>query len=78
VTIPLSINDLFFRNDITLTTSYAGSPADHWRASQLLQAGALDIDRLVTHRLPLSETQEGFRLVAEAGESLKVIIEPQK
>ena len=26
VTIPLSINDLFFRNDITLTTSYAGSP----------------------------------------------------
>ena len=78
VTIPLSINDLFFRNDITLTTSYAGSPADHWRASRLLQTGVLDIDRLVTHRLPLNETQEGFRLVAEAGESLKVIIEPQK
>lgn len=77
VTIPLSINDLFFRNDITLTTSYAGSPADHWRARQLIQAGVLDIQGLITHRLPLSETQEGFRLVAEAGNSLKVIIEPQ-
>ena len=78
VTIPLSINDLFFRNDITLTTSYAGSPADHWRASQLIQAGILDLDRLITHRLPLAQTQEGFRLVVEAGDSLKVIIEPQK
>lgn len=78
VTIAISINDLFFRNDITLTTSYAGSPADHWRARQLIQAGVLDIDRLITHRLPLGETQEGFRLVAEARESLKVIIEPQK
>ena len=78
VTIPLSINDLFFRNDITLTTSYAGSPADHWRASQLIQAGILDLDRLITHRFPLAQTQEGFRLVAEGAASLKVIIEPQK
>ena len=78
VTIPLSINDLFFRNDITLTTSYAGSPADHWHARQLIQAGGPDIERLITHRLPLEAIQEGFRLVAEAGDSLKVIIEPQK
>jgi L-iditol 2-dehydrogenase len=78
VTIPLSINDLFFRNDITLTTSYAGSPADHWRAGQLIQAGILDLDRLITHRFPLAQTQEGFRLVAEGDTSLKVIIEPQK
>jgi threonine dehydrogenase-like Zn-dependent dehydrogenase len=57
---------------------YAGSPADHWRAGQLIRAGVLDTDRLITHRFPLIETQEGFRLVAEAGDSLKVIIEPQK
>jgi len=29
-------------------------------------------------RLPLEETQKGFRLVAEAGASLKVIVEPQR
>jgi L-iditol 2-dehydrogenase len=78
VTIPLSINDLFFRNDITLTTSYAGSPSDHWRARQLIQAGILNLDRLITHRFPLAQTQEGFRLVAEADTSLKVVVAPQK
>jgi len=30
----------------------------------------------VTHRLPLEEAAEGFRLTAEAGASLKVILEP--
>ncbi|MBA4393215.1 MAG: alcohol dehydrogenase [Desulfobacca sp.] len=78
VTIPLSINDLFFRNDITLTTSYAGSPADHWRAMQLIQAGVLNIQRMITHRLGLAETVKGFQLVAGAQDSIKVIIEPQR
>ncbi|MGA3083725.1 MAG: zinc-dependent dehydrogenase [Thermodesulfobacteriota bacterium] len=77
-TIPISINDLFFRNDITLTTSYAGSPADHWRALQLIEAGALNIQRMITHRLGLAETGKGFKLVADAQESIKVIIEPQR
>jgi len=78
ITIPISVNDLFFRNDITLTTSYAGSPADHWRAMQLIQAGALNIQRMITHRFGLAETAKGFQLVAEAAESIKVIIEPQR
>ncbi len=78
VTIPISINDLFFRNDITLTTSYAGSPADHFRALQLIEAGALNINRLITHRLGLAETGKGFQLVAEAKDSIKVIVEPQR
>ncbi|MFH0786365.1 MAG: zinc-dependent dehydrogenase [Pseudomonadota bacterium] len=78
VTIPLSINDLFFRNDITLTTSYAGSPADHWRALQLIQAGVLNVQRMITHRFGLSDTVKGFQLVAGAQESIKVIIEPQR
>jgi L-iditol 2-dehydrogenase len=78
VTVPLNINDLFFRNDITLTTSYAGSPADHWRALQLIQAGALDIDRMITHRMGLADTAKGFQLVAGARDSIKVIVEPQR
>jgi len=35
-TVPLSINDLFWRNEITLTTSYAGSPADYAAALEFL------------------------------------------
>ncbi len=77
VTIPLSINDLLFRNDITLTTSYAGSPVDYQTAVDLIAAGTVPVHQMITHRLGLTDTQEGFRLVAEADESIKVIIEPQ-
>ena len=31
---------------------------------------------MVTHRLPLERAQEGFALVANAGESVKVVLEP--
>ena len=77
VSIPLSINELFWRNDITLTTSYAASPADYQTALELVRAGSIQIQRMITHRLPLGETGQGFQLVAEAKESVKVIIEPQ-
>jgi len=77
VTVPLSINDFFFRNDITLTTSYAGSPGDHVEALELIRLGRLRVKEMITHRFGLAEIGEAFRLVAEARDSLKVIIEPQ-
>jgi L-iditol 2-dehydrogenase len=78
VEIPFSPNDVFWRNDVTLTTSYAASPADYQEALELIKEGTVNVQSMITHRLPLAETAEGFRLVAEAGESIKVIIEPQK
>ncbi len=78
VTIPLSINDLFWRNDITLTTSYAGSPADYAAALELIRARRIHISEMITHRLGLAEAGLGFQLVAEAQNSIKVIIEPQR
>ncbi len=78
VTIPISVNDLFWRNDITLTTSYAASPADYTAALELIRARRVDINRMITHRLGLAEAGPGFQLVAEAQNSIKVIIEPQR
>jgi len=78
VTIPLSINNLFWRNDITLTTSYAGSPADYMTALELLRARRINVDEMITHRLSLEEAGIGFQLVANAQDSIKVIIEPQR
>ena len=78
VTIPVSINDLFFRNDITLTTSYAGSPADHVTALELIRAHRVRVGEMITHRLSLEETRKGFQLVAKARDSIKVIIEPYR
>jgi L-iditol 2-dehydrogenase len=76
VTIPLSINKLFWRNERTLISSYAGSPQDHREALELMRSGKMRLKDMITHRLPLAKIQEGFRLVAEAKESIKVIIYP--
>jgi L-iditol 2-dehydrogenase len=78
ITVPLSINDFFWRNDVTLTTSYAGSPADYAEALEIISAGRVTVKDMITHRLTLVETGLGFKLVAEADESIKVIIEPQR
>jgi len=78
VTIPISVNDFFFRNDITLTTSYAGSPADYSTALELIRARRVPVREMITHRLSLAETGLGFQLVAEAKNSIKVIINPQR
>ena len=76
--VPISVNDLFWRNEITLTSSYGGSPADYAAALDLMRAGRIRVREMITHRLGLAETGLGFQLVARAQDSLKVIIEPQK
>ncbi len=76
--LPVSINNLFVRNDITLTTSYGASPYDSWQALELMRAARVDVVGMISHRLPLAETGKGFQLVMDAKDSMKVIIEPQK
>jgi len=78
VTIPISINELFWRNETTLTTSYAGSPVDYQTALNLIRASTIPVRQMITHRLSLAETGLGFQLVADAQNSIKVIIEPQR
>ena len=78
VTIPINIGNLFFKNDVTLATSYAGSPMDYASALKLIRAGRVRVSDMITHRLGLVETQLGFQLVARAQDSMKVIIEPQR
>ena len=74
----MPVNKLFYKNDITLTTSYAGSPADYATALELIAGRRVCLNRMITHRLPLAEIGRGFKLVAAGSESVKVIIEPQK
>ncbi len=78
VSIPISVNDLFWRNEITLTSSYGGSPGDYAAALGLIGAGKIRVREMITHRLGLAEIGLGFQLVAQAQDSLKVIIEPQR
>jgi L-iditol 2-dehydrogenase len=77
VTIPIRPNDLW-RNGITITTSYAGSPKDISVAIELIRNRRINVREMITHRLSLAEAGLGFQLVADAKDSLKVIIEPQR
>jgi L-iditol 2-dehydrogenase len=76
VSVPLPVNDLFWRNEITLTSSYAANYKEHMISMELIRQGNVNVRDMITHRLPLEDTAEGFRLVEGAGESLKVIITP--
>jgi L-iditol 2-dehydrogenase len=77
VMVPVPMNDLW-RNEITLMTSYGAGPDDLEAAIEMMRNKRVTFSDMITHRLPLQEIQEGFRLVAEAQESIKVIIEPNK
>jgi len=73
--VDMPFNELW-RKEVTMTTSYAGSPRDLLAAIELIATGRVNVADMVTHRLPLERTQEGFSLVLEAADSMKVIIRP--
>jgi L-iditol 2-dehydrogenase len=77
VKVPVPINQ-FWRNEITIKTSYGAAPNDLVESLAVLAQKKLNIKDMITHRLSLQEAAEGFRLMAAAGESLKVIIEPNR
>ncbi len=76
-TFPLPLFDLW-RDNITIVNPYASPPMETQTALDLLGAGRVKVGDLITHRLSLDDAAKGFRLVSEAKESIKVIIEPQR
>lgn len=77
VEIPMPITR-FWRNEITIKTSYGAAPKDLEESLRTLALMKINVKDMITHKLSLQEIAEGFRLVAEAGESLKIIIEPNR
>lgn len=77
VMVPVPMNDLW-RNEITLMTSYGAGPLDLDIAMQLMSSRRVNLNEMITHRLSFNEGGMGFQLVAEANESIKVILEPHK
>ncbi len=75
--VALPIND-FWTKEIKILTSYYCGPPDILKAIELLDTGRVEVDDMITHRLPLDDIARGFRLVIEGKESLKVIIKPNE
>jgi L-iditol 2-dehydrogenase len=77
IKIPIPITR-FWRNETTIRTSYGAAPRDLEESLQILAQKRVNVSDMITHRLDIREAAEGFRLVAEAGKSLKVILEPNR
>ena len=75
VSIPFPLFELWNKS-ITMLSTYAGAPKDINDAINLIASGQVHVTDMITHRLSLDEAAEGFRLVAQAENSIKVIIEP--
>jgi L-iditol 2-dehydrogenase len=75
--VPFTIYD-FYQKGVKLISTYGASPLDLQEALKLLQYRRIEVEDFITHRLPLVQTAKGFQLTARAGNSMKVIIEPQK
>jgi len=78
--LPAAINDLFWRTEITLTSTYAGAPADCRTALKLIKEEAVPVLKTVTHRLAMADAPLGFQIVCTPTQHdcIKVIVEPQK
>jgi L-iditol 2-dehydrogenase len=68
----------YWRNEITIMTSYGAAPQDLDEAYNWILSKRIKVTELITHRFPLSKAGEAFNVVAEAGESIKVIIDLDK
>lgn len=77
VTLPVPVNE-FWRNSVRIMHSYGASPLDLSMALELIRDKVIPVNKMITHRLSLKDAGLGFKLVAEAKECIKVIIEPHK
>ncbi len=77
VNLEVPIND-YWRNEITITTSYGAAPEDLQESYKWILSKKISVTDLITHRFPLEQVGDAFKIVSEATESLKVVIEPEK
>lgn len=71
--LPVSPHDLWFKH-ITLTASYSCGPPDTRGACDLIRAGAVTPEKIVTDRFSLAESGKGFATVLAARDTVKTLI----
>ena len=75
--IPFPLFDLWNKG-VKMISTYAGGPRDIADAIELIRFKKVTVIDMISHKLPLSEAAKGFKLVAQAQESIKVVLYPQK
>ncbi|MEX0804274.1 MAG: alcohol dehydrogenase catalytic domain-containing protein [Candidatus Binatia bacterium] len=75
VDVPIPLFD-FWRDEVSLVTSYAGSGQDLSESLELIRTHQVRVADMITHRLPLAQAGLGFQLTASGQDSIKIIIDP--
>lgn len=73
--LPIPVED-FWRNELSIVSSYGAAPVDLEEALGLISDGKIDVSDMITHRLKLEDIQKGFKIAGEAKDSLKVVLVP--
>lgn len=62
--------------EVRLQGSLMYTGEDYRAAIELLAAGAIDADGMITHRYPLAEAREAYECAGSGGDALKVVLLP--
>ena len=67
---------VMLKKEVQILGAYIGRYSFE-RAARVMESGQLPLDRIVSHRLPLSKVHEGIELLRQA-KGLKIILEPEE
>lgn len=67
---------MMLKKEVQILGAYIGRYSFN-RAAKVLESGQLPLDKIVSHRLPLSKVHEGIELLRQ-GKGLKIILEPEE
>jgi threonine dehydrogenase-like Zn-dependent dehydrogenase len=71
---PVPIGDIWFKN-INITAGVANVQSHMDEIIELIRDGRLDPKAIISHRMPLADAAEGYRLF-DSKEALKVVLDP--
>jgi L-iditol 2-dehydrogenase len=74
--VPVPLDTILY-SELIVTSGNASTPRSWQRAMQLLETGAIQLDPLISHTLPLQDWQEGFD-ITRRGTGIKVVLDPQR
>ncbi len=72
--IAMESNFIHYR-EAYITGSHGSTPEQHAKALALIESGKVDVEKLITHRLPLEKIHDAYE-VAGTGDAVKVVIKP--
>jgi L-iditol 2-dehydrogenase len=73
----LTLDPNLIYHELSILGTYSSSPVDLAEALQLIAHRRVDLDPLVTHRLPLDKLALAFELAVAGKDALKILIHPQ-